>query len=624
MRPTAAAALLTLALSAPAALTPPLAAQQVRFRGAVDVVRVDVIVRDREGNVVRGLTAGDFEITEDGKPQAVTTFDFEEILAAAAPADAPAPAVLDRSAAEAPASAARPVVDLPGRRLIVLFFDLSSMQPEDVERAAASARTYIDEEMSPADLLAIASLNQTLDVNQDFTADKDALRAVLDRFSGVDATPESPIADEVDPEADPADLPLDDSELSLFNNDRRLRALQVLAEALGPVQQKKSIVYFSSGMSRSGSDNQIELRATVNAAVRANAAIYAVDTRGLQAVVPGGDASTASARGMSAFSGRGAARQFDRMFASQETLTTLAKDTGGEAFFDTNDFGEAFDQVRQDSSAYYVLGYSSTNAVRDGRFRKIAVRVKTPGLRIEHRAGYYAAKDFTHFTRDDRERQLQEQLFSDVSSTDLPVVASASWFRLDDKRFYVPVSVAIPGASLPADRPARSTLDVLGSVRDEQGRYVGRIRDTVQLPAARRARAEAGAVPDRLHAAARPVLGEDRRAREREGRHRHVRGAGRGAGSRSRADEGQFRRRGHAAAAGAPARAHGQPAGARGRRADPEPEPRGRPGSAAVLLLRSVRPRPRCAGRAAPEDEPGVLSRPRESLRDAGRRAGRR
>jgi len=180
MRPTAAAALLTLALSAPAALTPPLAAQQVRFRGAVDVVRVDVIVRDREGNVVRGLTAGDFEITEDGKPQAVTTFDFEEILAAAAPADAPAPAVLDRSAAEAPASAARPVVDLPGRRLIVLFFDLSSMQPEDVERAAASARTYIDEEMSPADLLAIASLNQTLDVNQDFTADKDALRAVLE------------------------------------------------------------------------------------------------------------------------------------------------------------------------------------------------------------------------------------------------------------------------------------------------------------------------------------------------------------------------------------------------------------------------------------------------------------
>jgi VWFA-related protein len=462
--------------------TPP-----VRFRGSVDVVRVDVVVRDREGKVVRGLTAADFVITEDGKPQSVTTFDFEEILTAPLATGDPLPAVLDRPAAPTIPIAGAPkreIVDLPGRRLIVLFFDLSSMQPEDLDRAAGSARKYIDEEMSAADLVAIASLSQALEVDQDFTADKAALHRVLDRYTGVEGTEDPAATDEVDPVDDPADLPLDESELNLFNNDRRLRALQVLAETLASVQQKKSIIYFSSGMSRSGSDNQIELRATVNAAVRANAAIYAIDTRGLQAIVPGGDASRASARGMSAFSGQGASRQFDRMFASQETLTTLAKDTGGEAFFDTNEFGEAFREVQEDTSAYYVLGYSSTNAVQDGRFRRISVRVKTPGLRIEHRAGYYAAKDFTFLTRDDRERQLQEQLYSEVSSTDLPVVASASWFRVEKDRFYVPVSVGIPGSALPADRPDRSTLDVLGSVRDEQGRYVGRIRDTVQLPPA--------------------------------------------------------------------------------------------------------------------------------------------
>lgn len=478
----AAAALAALLLSPDA----PAPSAQVRFRGAIDVVRVDVVVRDGRGNVVRGLTAADFQVTEDGKPQTITTFDFEEISTAPATAEAvPPPAVLDRpaAAAGAPSPAVRDVVDLPGRRLIVLFFDLSSMQPEEVDRAAVSARAYIDEQMAAADLLAIASLGQALEVNQDFTADKAALHRVLDQFTGVEGTPDTATDVTEDPVEDPADLPLDESELSLFNNDRRLRALQVLAEALAPVQQKKSIVYFSSGMSRSGSDNQIELRATVNAAVRANAAIYAVDTRGLQALVPGGDASQGSGRGSALFSGRGAARQFDRMFASQETLTALAKDTGGEAFFDTNDFGGAFDEVQRDSSAYYVLGYSSTNAVKDGRFRRISVRVRTPGLRIEHRAGYYAAKDFTHFTRDDRERQMQEQLFSDVSSTDLAVVASASWFRIEEKRFYVPVSVAIPGSSLPSDRPPRATLDVLGAVRDEQGRYVGRIRDTVQLPA---------------------------------------------------------------------------------------------------------------------------------------------
>jgi len=458
---------------------------QVRFRGAIDVVRVDVVVRDGRGTIVRGLSAADFVITEDGKPQTITTFDFEEITTRPATAvPDPAPAVLERAAAPAPAAAVRDAVDLPGRRLIVLFFDLSSMQPEEVDRASASARQYIDQDMSAADLLAIASLSQSLEVNQDFTADKAALHRVLDRFTGVDGAAETATDVTDDPVDDPADLPLDDSELSLFNNDRRLRALQLLAEALAPVQQKKSIVYFSSGMSRSGSDNQIELRATVNAAVRANAAIYAVDTRGLQALVPGGEASQTSGRGTSLFSGRGSARQFDRMFASQETLTTLAKDTGGGAFFDTNDFGDAFEQVQQDSAAYYVLGYSSTNAARDGRFRRIAVRATTPGLRIEHRAGYYAAKDFMHFTRDDRERQLQEQLVSDVSSTDLPVVAASAWFRIEDKRFYVPVSVAIPGRGLPSDRPPRSTVDVLGAVRDEQGRYVGRIRDTVQLPPA--------------------------------------------------------------------------------------------------------------------------------------------
>ncbi|MDQ3070522.1 MAG: VWA domain-containing protein [Acidobacteriota bacterium] len=460
-------------------------APAVRFRGSVDLVRVDVIVRDARGNVVRGLKAEDFIVTEDAKAQAVTTFDFEEIMTTGPEAGVPPPAVLDRAAAPASVASAavkRDVVDLPGRRLIVMFFDLSSMGPEDLERAADAARKYISDEMSPADLIAIASLSTALEVDQDFTAQKDALLRVLDRFTGVEGTPDT-ATEATEATDDPADLPLDDTELGLFNNDRRLRALQVLAEALAPVQQKKSILYFSSGMTRSGSDNQVELRATVNAAVRANAAIYAVDTRGLQAIVPGGDASRASARGAGAFSGQGAARQFDRMFASQETLATLAKDTGGEAFFDSNELGEAFDEVVKDSSAYYVLGYSSTNGKQDGRFRKISVRVRNPGLRIEHRAGYYAARDFTHLTRDDRERQMQEQLYAEVSSTDLPVVASTAWFRVESNRFFVPVSVAIPGSALPAERPPRATLDILGAVRDEQGRYVGRIRDTVQLPA---------------------------------------------------------------------------------------------------------------------------------------------
>jgi hypothetical protein len=277
----------------------------------------------------------------------------------------------------------------------------------------------------------------------------------------------------------------DTAAMDMFNNDIRLRALKALAETLSPIEQKKSILYFSAGMQRSGEDNQVELRAAINAAVRAHVAIYPVDTRGLQAVVPGGDASQASGRGSALFSGRGVSQQFSRLTASQDTLGTLASDTGGKAFLDSNDFGEAFARVQRDMSAYYLLGYNTDNLAKDGRFRRIRVRTKKPGLRIEARAGYYADRDFAHTARGDRETQLQEQLFSAVSATDLPVLVTSAFFRLAADRYYVPLSLAVPGSAvpIPAEKDKdKVALDVLGIVLDEQGRPVGRIRETMKLP----------------------------------------------------------------------------------------------------------------------------------------------
>ena len=235
-------------------------------------------------------------------------------------------------------------------------------------------------------------------------------------------------------------------------------------------------------MRRSGADNQVELRSAVNAAVRANAALYTVDARGLQAMVPGGDASRQSGRGTSLFSGRGVARQFDQLFSSQETLSTLADDTGGRAFTDTNDFGEVFARVQRDLSAYYLLGYRSPDRTRDGRYRRIEVRVGRPGLRVEHRAGYYADRDFAHTSRRDREHLLQEQLQAPLSATDLPVLVSSGWFRRSEDRYDVPLSVVVPGAAVPVTPGDRVTLTILGVVRDEQGRPVGRIDDTMRVP----------------------------------------------------------------------------------------------------------------------------------------------
>jgi VWFA-related protein len=376
-----------------------------------------------------------------------------------------------------------------GHRLIVLLFDTSSMQPDDVQRAVDAANKYVNTSMSDADLVAVATIGSSLQVLTDFTADRAQVAAALAKLGyteGTDTPPPSAntvATDETDAAADETTESADAAELDMFNNDLRLRALRALAEALAPVEQRKAILYFSAGMQRSGEDNQVELRAAINAAIRSNVSIYPVDSRGLQAVVPGGDATHASGRGASLFSGRAVAQQFSALAASQETLTSLASETGGRAFTDTNDMGEAFARVAKDLSAYYLLGYSSTNPARDGRFRRIQVRVKRDGLRVESRAGYYADRDFAHTSRADRETDLQNMLFAALSPTDLPVLVTPGYFRLSNDNYYVPVAVAVPGSAVPV--PANKdtvTLDIAGFVRDEQGRPVGRIRQTLDLP----------------------------------------------------------------------------------------------------------------------------------------------
>jgi VWFA-related protein len=456
---------------------------------------VDVVVRDRAGDIVRDLTAADFEVREDGRPQEILGLSFQEISSTQGTPVSSAEllaGIEERLMAAPSTEPAKPLAaaDVAGRRLIVLLFDTSSMQPEEVQRAVDSANTFVANQMSPADMVAVATVNTTLDVLTDFTGDRTTVGASLARLGYTEGTatpPPDASTAQTDEDAAAAtdEAAAEASELDMFNNDVRLRALRTLAEALAPIEQKKAILYFSAGMERSGQDNQVELRSAINAAVRGHLSIYPVDTRGLQAVVPGGDARQASGRGQSLFSGGGVARQFSRLAASQDTLTSLAADTGGRAFTDTNDVGEAFERVQRDMSAYYLLGYSSTNTVKDGRFRRIQVRVKREGVRVEARAGYFAERDFAHTSRSDRETQLQEQLFSPVSSTDVPVMVTGGYFRLTADRYYVPISVAVPGYAVPVGSEKEEiSLDILGVVSDEQGRPVGRMRETLKFPPA--------------------------------------------------------------------------------------------------------------------------------------------
>lgn len=472
--------------------------RRTTFRAGVELIYVNVVVRDGSGNIVRNLKKEDFTLVEDDKAQNITAFDFEEVPSEAIPLTEPvepvqpilkaeaAPKPTAPPAEAAPAATPKPEsIDLKNRRLIVLLFDSSSMQPEELERAIESGYEYITKRLTPADLVAVAAVGSTLQIIQDFTADRETLSAALDRFSAVDTVGFQEGTTLTGEETDADGFVADEAEFNIFNTDRRLAAIEQLSDALAPIQQKKSIVYFNSGVTERGEDNRVQLRAAIDRAVKANVSIYPVDTRGLTAIVPGGSASQSSGRGgTSMFSGRGVSRQFDSQAASQDTLVALASDTGGKAFLDTNDFSGVYTKVIADTSAYYLLGYSSTNPARDGRFRRIRVRLNKPGLKVEHRNGYYAGRDFQHSGKEDRERQLQDQLMTDLSSTDLTVWMSTSFFRLSDDRFYVPVSIAVPGSEIPfvqSSSQDRATIDVIGLMRDPQERPVGRLRDTVKL-----------------------------------------------------------------------------------------------------------------------------------------------
>jgi VWFA-related protein len=451
-----------------------------------NIVLTNVVVRDKKtGALVKDLKASDFTVLENNKPQKIASFDYENVDQAA---------VLNEKTTVGKASvadllehnfAAKPA-DLRDHRLIVLFFDLSSMQDEDIDRAVDAATKYVNEQMQPADLVACVSMSTGLTMDQDFTNDKTALMHAINGYNGTDTTGfgAGTTGSTDGTSDDTTQFAADDTEYNSLNTDRELMAIRAISKSLERVDQRKSMIYFSGGLTRNGIENQASLRAATNEAAKANMAIYSVDSRGLQALPPVGDASKGSLRGNSAYTGSAATAQLAANYASQETLGTLAADTGGKFFSDSNDFGPAFQQVQHDTEAYYILGFHSTNPAQDGAFRHLTVKVNRNDVSLQYRQGYYAPADFQHQKTEDRELALQEQMRSDIPATDVAVYLQAMYFRQAENLYYVPVSLIVPGSQIPfiknGDRD-KASIDILGRVQNAQGITVGTVRETVKL-----------------------------------------------------------------------------------------------------------------------------------------------
>ncbi len=463
----------------------------ITFSTSTQLVVETVVVKDKNGNPVEGLTANTFTVTEDGAPQAIRFFEFQKLPETPSATPTAAPDLRGIGALQKlPHTQILPEpagnIHYRDRRLLALYFDMTAMPPVDQMRALTAAQKFVKAQMTSADLMAIMQYSGgAVDVLQDFTDDHDKILTILETLivgegEGFDETSSDDSSSDTG-----AAFGQDDREFNIFNTDRQLSALQTAAGMLGKLNEKKSLIYFASGLRLNGVDNQAQLHATVNAAVRAGVSFWPIDARGLVAQAPLGDATKGSPGGIGMYNGASAGAVMTNFQRSQDTLYALAADTGGKALFDNNDLAAGIVQAQRSVSSYYIIGYYTSNDALNGKFRRIKISLNSDtSAKLDYRQGYFAGKQFNKFTTADKERQLEDALMLGDPITELTIAMEVDYFQLNRAEYFVPLSVKIPGRELALARRGgaeRTLIDFIGEVKDDFGSTIQNVRDKVDI-----------------------------------------------------------------------------------------------------------------------------------------------
>ena len=390
------------------AQTPP--PQTPTFKVEVNYVEVDLRVTDAQGRFVTDLTKEDFRVLEDGRPQTISTFSLVNIP-------------VER--ADRPLFAAQPIepdVESNERvfdgRVYVLVLDDLHTDFSRSPRVRAAARRFIERYLGANDLMAVVTTGGGAAGAQEFTSKKRLLLAAVDKFTGRKLESATLARNsEFQMVGGRVDDPYD-AERG-HNARSTLTYLRNVSEWFGGVRgRRKAVVFLSEGIdyditdvfnNRDASTVMDETRDAITAATRANVSIYAVDARGLATLgdesigaVMMGDQGASSRAGVGDSDGSrgnrppaqgiGLRSLMNELRLSQDSLRTLADETGGFAAVNANDFTTAFERIVSDNSGYYVLAYYPPSPKRDGKFHKIEVRVSRPGLTVRARRGYVAPK----------------------------------------------------------------------------------------------------------------------------------------------------------------------------------------------------------------------------------------
>ncbi|HJR60277.1 MAG TPA: VWA domain-containing protein [Vicinamibacterales bacterium] len=402
MRPLLVAAAIGVLIT-PAGFAPRTRAQQpspvqpgVTFRVEVNFVEIDAVVTDAQGNFVRGLSKDDFELIEDGAPQAISAFSAVDL-----PVRKADPPLFRTSTVEPDVQTN--LEEFNGRVILILLDDLQT----DFRRSArvrAAAREFVQRFVGANDLVAVLHTGSGARMGQEFTPSHGRLLAAIDKFSGR-KIPSATLAT-LDDYYVQRNTGSGRAARDTMEGERALKArtslstLRAAAQFLGNVRgRRKAVVWFGEGIdynidnvfeATAAIEIQEEMRDAIAAATRAGVSFYGVDARGIGAGLD--QALDIASLPDDESVDLGPSALLTEVRRAQDFLRSMSSQTGGFAVVNQNDLNAAFARIIQENSSYYLLGYYPSNDRRDGKSRAVEVRVKRPGLQVRSRRSYTAPR----------------------------------------------------------------------------------------------------------------------------------------------------------------------------------------------------------------------------------------
>jgi VWFA-related protein len=425
------------------------------FRVSVDLVQVDAVVTDKDGRPVDDLTADDFIVLQDGKPQEITSFSMIRMEdSSPRPRAVPATSARqEKGSISPPPPPVRLKRDQVRRTVAIVVDDLGLSAPSTLY-VRESIHKWIDTEMRPGDLVAIILTGSGMGSLQQFTADKRMLHAAADRIlynhSGRIGVSSFAAISTMEPVMSAEATEERNMALTLGT----IGSIHYVLAGLKDVPGRKSLIFFSEDMGMISESAEMVrtgglsgdrapfvrqyLQRLIDEANRAAVVIHAIDPRG---VVYTGPTAEDSLNGLDAggisniFIQRGT-----QLESSRDGMWEMTKQTGGLFEYNRNDIDGALNEVAEDGKVYYLLGYEpdqkTASRMREGKrhFYSISVRVKRPGLKVRSRSGFFSTINEKNEPLTRRER-MQEALYSPFSSGNLPVRLTTLFAQTEDKKF---------------------------------------------------------------------------------------------------------------------------------------------------------------------------------------------